>query len=85
MRAFFQDRLWHLRRQQLGEVIEGAAEKSIGKVMLFFGCRKKMSDFLYADEWMQFRDGNGEFVVVVMSASILMSLIKNPITLYCII
>ena len=46
-RGFVQERA-HLKK-------EG---KEIGKTLLFFGCRKKNEDFLYREEWDEFKKGN---------------------------
>jgi sulfite reductase alpha subunit-like flavoprotein len=34
-------------------------EKTMAPVLVFFGCRKRAEDFLYADEWEQLKHSGG--------------------------
>ncbi|KAI4720775.1 cytochrome P450 reductase 1 [Aureobasidium sp. EXF-10727] len=34
--------------------------ETVGKTMLFFGCRKKAEDFIYADEWEAYKNDMGD-------------------------
>ncbi|KAH7089134.1 hypothetical protein FB567DRAFT_559642 [Paraphoma chrysanthemicola] len=39
---------------------QAKAGQNVGKTILFFGCRKKAEDFMYANEWKQYQDALGD-------------------------
>ncbi|KAF1831085.1 NADPH-cytochrome P450 reductase [Decorospora gaudefroyi] len=39
---------------------QAQAGQSVGKTVLFFGCRKRSEDFMYADEWKQYQEALGD-------------------------
>ncbi|KAK5121474.1 hypothetical protein LTR85_005307 [Meristemomyces frigidus] len=43
--------------------------ENVGKTILFFGCRRKSEDFLYADEWKQYADDMGDKFELVTAFS----------------
>ncbi|KAF2645516.1 hypothetical protein P280DRAFT_388620 [Massarina eburnea CBS 473.64] len=52
-RAFVQER-----------AAQAKAGQSVGKTVLFFGCRKASEDFLYKDEWEQYKEDLGDNFVL---------------------
>lgn len=43
--------------------------ENVGKTILFFGCRRKEQDFLYADEWEQYKQDMGDQFELVTAFS----------------
>lgn len=39
---------------------QAKAGQNVGKTILFFGCRKRTEDFMYADEWKQYQEDLGD-------------------------
>ncbi|KAF2031534.1 hypothetical protein EK21DRAFT_63189 [Setomelanomma holmii] len=39
---------------------QAKAGQNVGKTILFFGCRKQTEDFMYANEWKQYKDALGD-------------------------
>ncbi|KAF1919668.1 hypothetical protein BDU57DRAFT_585764 [Ampelomyces quisqualis] len=39
---------------------QAKAGQNVGKTVLFFGCRKKAEDFMYANEWKQYQEDLGD-------------------------
>ncbi|KAF2871431.1 hypothetical protein BDV95DRAFT_493798 [Massariosphaeria phaeospora] len=43
---------------------QAKAGQNVGKTVLFFGCRKKSEDFIYQDEWDQYKEALGDNFVM---------------------
>ncbi|TKA75947.1 NADPH--cytochrome P450 reductase [Cryomyces minteri] len=57
-RAFVQER-----------AAQAKAGENVGKTMLFFGCRKKMEDFIYENEWEEYKEALGDKFELVVAFS----------------
>ncbi|KAF2199894.1 hypothetical protein GQ43DRAFT_375183 [Delitschia confertaspora ATCC 74209] len=57
-RAFVQER-----------AAQAKAGQTVGKTVLFFGCRRKDEDFIYQDEWEQYKEALGENFILHVAFS----------------
>ncbi|KAF2467627.1 uncharacterized protein BDR25DRAFT_61435 [Lindgomyces ingoldianus] len=48
---------------------QAKAGKNVGKTVLFFGCRKKEEDFLYQNEWGQYKEALGDNFILHVAFS----------------
>ncbi|KAK5008981.1 hypothetical protein LTR39_005038 [Cryomyces antarcticus] len=48
---------------------QAKAGENVGKTILFFGCRKKMEDFIYENEWEEYKEALGDKFELVVAFS----------------